>query len=169
MKLRNLIVPAALGFSSFALGATDGGLSSTASTGNTVVSISINDQVQVSVQQNVALTPYVVGSNSTGNTGICIYHRDANTAGLTLTSGNDDGSGSFFMNNAGALLEYSVQVGATAFASGAEQAGLAANRTSTNCGSTWNHTINVTALAAALDAATTGSYTDTLVIRVEPN
>lgn len=175
MKLRYLLMPLVLSSSSVVMAATNGSLNSSSSSGSTDVTISITDLVQVTVEQDVALTAYSPGSNSTGNTRICIYHRGANTAGLTLTSTYDNNNGGanateFNMSSDGGTtrLPYLVQISSTSFTSGTKQTGWAANQASTNCSGGWNHQIDITAQSADLDAAPAGNFTDTMTILVEP-
>ena len=171
MKLRLLLMPLVLSSSSLVMAAPiDGPLSSSSSDGYTDVTISITDLVQVHVQQDVSMT-YAPGSNSTGTTGICIYHREANTAGLTLTSNFESAGNVFNMqgDDAGTtLLPYSVAIGATSYASSVKEPGVTADQTSTTCGSGWNHTISVTVQSADLEASPAANYSDTMTILVEP-
>jgi len=173
MKFSRIVAPIFIAcLSPMAMAATDGSLGST-STGDTDVTITIGDVVQVTVQQDVGLT-YTPGSPSTGATGVCVYRNSNANVNVTLTSANPDGSNNFRMSDGGtSFITYAVDLtGSTTNVIGAVS-GTAntitdENNTSTNCGGAFSHSVGVTATAANLDAAPAGSYTDTITILAEP-
>jgi len=172
MKFRLLATPFLLAcLSPVALAETDGTLGST-STGDTDVTITIGDVVQVSVQQDVTLS-YTPGSNSTGNTGVCLYRNSNDDVNVTLTSANPDGSNNFQMVDGANTIQYSVDfTGGTTPVTGALSGDVNlvdnVNSTSATCGGVYTHTLGVTASAVNLDAAPAGSYSDTVTILAEP-
>ncbi|MEX1032640.1 MAG: hypothetical protein WDZ30_04720 [Cellvibrionaceae bacterium] len=171
MQLRRLIFPLALVCSPVVFGANDGTLGST-STGDTDVSVTIGDLVQVLVEGDISLT-YTPGSNSTGTAGLCIYRNGSSSVDLTLSSANQD-AGAFQMISGTDLLPYAVALSGDdtvgSIASGTGNTLTGANTTSSNCGGAGNfgHDIDVTVQGTDLDAAPAGTYVDTITILVEP-
>lgn len=171
MKFKHFVLPVALCCSSMAFAANDGTLGST-STGDTDVSITIGDVVQVSVEQDVALT-YTPGSDSTGATGLCIYRNSDADVDVTLSSSNED-SGVFRMSDGTNFIAYTVDLsgGTTALtdvASSFLNTISDEDNSSSSCSGSYSHDLDVTVTAADLDAAQAGSYTDTVTILVAPN
>jgi len=174
MKLRNLVIPAALVFSPLAFSATDGALNGTSSTGTTDVSITIGDLVKVSVEQDVSLT-HTPGSPSTGSTGVCIYRNSDANVDVTLTSTNPGASDEFQMNDGGTNdILYTVDFsGSSTSASDVSSGTLTTisdeNNTASDCAGGFSHDLDITVAAVDLDAAPAGSYSDTITILVAPN
>ena len=172
MKFRYLAVPAFVAcLSPLAIAANNGNLGST-STGDTDVTITIGDVVQVSVQQNVSLT-YTPGSPSNGSTGVCVYRNSDADVNVTLTSANPDAANNFRMTDGANFILYGVDftgstTNVTGAVSGTANSISDENNASTNCGGAFSHSIDVTATAVNLDAAPAGSYTDTITILAQP-
>jgi hypothetical protein len=173
MKFRHLAAPLFLAcLSPMAFAATDGTLGAT-STGDTDVTITIGDVVQVRVQTDVGLS-YTPGVDSTGSTGVCVYRNSDDDVNVTLTSTNPDGSDNFRMDDGGTnFVTYSVDftgstTNVTGAVSGAANTITDENNTASDCGGGFSHTLGVTATAVSLDAAPAGSYADTITILAEP-
>jgi len=173
MKFRYLATAIVLtALSPVAISATDGTLGAT-STGETDVTITIGDVVQVLVEGNVPLT-YTPGVNSTGGTTVCIYRNSNANVNVTLSSGNEN-AGVFRMNDGGTnFLPYSVDfTGSTTALTNVVSSAINAisdeDNASSNCGGApYSHSLDVTASSTDLDAAPAGSYLDTLTILAAP-
>ncbi|GAB1266341.1 hypothetical protein NBRC116493_33220 [Aurantivibrio infirmus] len=175
MKLRYLILPLAIASASSSWAATDGTLGAT-SAGTTVVSVDVPDTVQVSVEQNVNMT-YNQGVDSTGSTGICIYHRAVATAALTLSSSNQNSVGGtnptlFNMLFGGNLLPYTVALSGASVVgsvtSGAKMSSIAADSAQVTCNGAFPISIDVNVSTGDLESTPAGTYTDTVTVLVEP-
>ncbi|MGH1469992.1 MAG: hypothetical protein ACRBCS_02285 [Cellvibrionaceae bacterium] len=171
MKIKHLVLPLALCCSSAVFAANNGTLGAT-STGDTDVTITIGDVVQVSVEQDVNLT-YTPGVDSTGTTGLCIYRNSDADVDVTLTSANDN-AGAFRMADGTNFITYSVDLsGSTTALTGIASAFLNTlsdeDNTSSSCSGGYSHDLDVTVTAANLDAAQAGTYSDTVTVLVAPN
>jgi hypothetical protein len=170
MRVKNLLLALVVVASPTAVAATDGSLGSTSS-GETVVSVSVPDLVQVTVQGDIALT-HTVGSSSTGSTGLCIYRNGSSSVELTLTSANPDASNVFQMAAGTSRLPYSIGLTGgdtiTNFTSGTAESLNGADSASSTCSGSYSHSMDVTVQSSDLDAAAAGSYSDTVTILVEP-
>lgn len=169
MNYRNWVLPLALVCSPITMAATDGDLGAT-SEASTDVSIEITPVVRVSVEQDIVLT-YTAGDNSTGGTGLCIYRNADEDVDVTVQS--DDAS-AFELISGASSLNYSVDLTGGSTNLSDLTSGLAntlsdENNTSSNCAGGYSHDLAVTVLAADLDAAPAGTYSDTIEILVAPN
>jgi hypothetical protein len=170
MKLKQVLLALSFVASPAAIAASNGSLGSTSS-GETVVSVSVPDLVQVTVEGDIGLT-HVVGSNSTGSAGLCVYRNGTSSVDLTLTSSNPDGLDGFRMISGSNYLPYAIALSGddtvSSFTSGVAARLSGANTTSSSCSSSFGHNMDVTVQSSDLDAAPAGSYSDTVTILVEP-
>jgi hypothetical protein len=171
MKLEKILV-AVVFASSLPVFAADGDLGAT-STGQTDVSITIGDLVQVLVEQNISLT-HSVGINSEGDAGLCIYRNGSSDVKLTLTSAYPSGTGFQMTDGSSNYLTYTVDLSGgdtvTMVGSGTVNTLAGADDSSSNCGGAGNysHTLGVVVDSSDLDAAPAGDYADEITILVEP-
>lgn len=172
MKLRYLALPLSILAASSVVAETDGTLGAT-SEGSTDVSITISDLVQVSVEQDVALTQ-TLGSDSTGATGVCIYRNSDADVDVTLTSTNPSATNQFQLSDGTNVIPYVVDLtgtstNATDVASASTTTVTDENNVSADCGGAFPHSVDVTVAQADLESAQAGNYSDTITILVQPN
>ncbi|MFQ5352575.1 MAG: hypothetical protein ACE5D3_05825 [Candidatus Binatia bacterium] len=175
MKLRNAITSitaAGLVAASMSVGAatSDGSLGST-STGTQDISLTIQDLVQVSGIAAIDLGTYGGSGNASGSDTMCVYRNGTGSYSVTLTSANES-SGAFRLNAGTDYITYSVTwddtSGPSAVSSSTALTGQSGDSSSQTCNSVDNATVAVSATAAALQAAPTGSYSDVITILVSP-
>ncbi|HSG89845.1 MAG TPA: hypothetical protein VLA56_11585 [Pseudomonadales bacterium] len=171
---RSIALVSALIASGSALAANDGtrGLEST---GDLQVTLSVNDRVQITRLNDIALGAFSGTGDLVGADGFCAYRNGSGLYDLTVSSANA-AAGVFRAVSGTDFLAYTVKVDQDADASdgtlttsGAVQAGLAGSGTSTTCANSDNAAVEVTFAEADLQAAPTGAYVDTLTLLVQPN
>jgi len=153
--------------------ATEDGLGST-SGGTAAVSLDIVDLMVVSGIGDIGLGAYVGTGGLAGNDDMCVYRNGTGSYKVKLTSANQSG-GAFRLNTGANYITYTVDwtdngtAGTTAgVTSDVEETGQGGHATSQTCGGSPNANLAVSVAEAALQAAPTGSYTDTVTILVTP-
>lgn len=160
-------------FAGQAFAATQGSLDST-STGESVVSLTINEQVQISGVDDIALGAFDGTNDLTGSTAFCVYRSGAGDYAMTVSA---SGKTAFEVASAttGDAIGFTTKVDGDNDASNG--ATIAHEGTSTgytgsdliDCNGSDNASLEVN--FAATDLRTAGSatdYTATVVILVEP-
>ncbi|MFT7243040.1 MAG: hypothetical protein ACI82A_000382 [Candidatus Azotimanducaceae bacterium] len=154
--------------------AADQGTLGTDSTGKSVVSLTINDQVQITGVDDIALGAFDGTNDLTGATAFCVYRSGAGDYQMTVSA---DGKTAFEVASAttGDTIGFTTKVDGDADASNgaaiahAATSGAYTGSNAIDCGSSDNAALEVN--FAAADLRTAGSatdYTATVVILVEP-
>ena len=163
----------ALGLAGAVHGATvDGALGAT-STGTQDVSVIIGDQVKLSGVSSIGLGSYAGSGNVTASDTMCVYRNSTGSYKVKLTSANQN-AGAFRMQASGSFLAYAVDwtdgtpTTTSNVTSDVEISGQVGHSTAEDCGAVDNAQIDVTVAEAALQAAPSGSYSDTITILVTP-
>ena len=160
-------------FAGQAFAASQGTIGAT-STGESVVSLTINDQVQISGVDDIALGAFDGTNDLTGSTAFCVYRSGAGSYEMTLTA---EGKSTFEVASATTLdtIPFTAKVDGDSDASdGTTIAHTGTSSTYTgsdavDCGSADNAALEVNFAAAALRTAGAATdYTATMVILVEP-
>ena len=159
-----------------ALAATDGTLGAT-STGTTDITMQVDDAVMITGLEDMPLGAYTGTAALTGATAFCVYRNGTGNYDVTLTSANSTTTAFQAVNVDGDVVPYTViyndapiPVGGTALASGViSPAPFVGNGASRTCGGADNASLQVTFAQTVLDAAPTGSYSDTLTVLIAPN
>ena len=160
-------------FAGQAFAATQGSLAAT-SEGESVVSLTINDQVQISGVDDIALGAFDGTNDLTGSTEFCVYRSGAGNYTMTVSA---DGKTAFEVESATTsdVIPFTTKVdGDNDASNGASIAHGATSGTYTgssaiDCGASDNAALEVN--FAATDLRTAGAaadYTATVVILVEP-
>lgn len=143
--------------------AADQGTLGSASTGKSVVSLSVNDQVQISGVDDISLGAFDGSNDLTGSTEFCVYRSGGDAYQMTVSAEGKT-----------TLEVASVITGDNDASNGADIAhgGTSASFTGSNlldCNSNDNAALEVTFAAADLRTATSAAdYTATVLILVEP-
>lgn len=154
--------------------AADQGTLGATSTGKSVVSLSINDQVQITGVDDIALGAFDGTNDLTGSTEFCVYRSGAGDYQMTVSA---EGKTAFEVASAttGDTIAFSTKVdGDNDASNGATIAhgGTSAAYTGSaalDCGAADNAAMEVNFAAADLRAAgAANDYTATVVILVEP-
>ena len=172
---RSIALASALaGAATGALAANDGSLGPT-STGDLSVTLSIADRVQISGLDDIALGTYGGSGDLTGTSQFCVYRNGTGLYDLTASSLHADGT-TFRASDGTDQIVYAVMVAddtdpttGVEVGSGTPETGLQGSATSTDCGGSDNASLQVTFAEAALQAAPTSAYSDTITVLVEPN
>lgn len=175
-NFKKLALTAAIASSVFtgsAFAASQGTLDAT-STGESVVSLTINDQVQITGVDDIALGAFDGTNDLTGSTEFCVYRSGAGDYTMTVSA---DGKTAFEVESATTsdVIPFTTKVdgdndasnGATIAHGGTSAAYTGSN--AIDCGSSDNAALEVN--FAATDLRTAGAatdYTATVVILVEP-
>lgn len=171
---RTVAFASALLASAGAFPASDGTLGAD-STAEITISLNIEERVQVSGLDDIALGTYAGTGDLEGASSFCVYRNGSGLFDLTVTSTNADG-GAFRATDGTDFIAYTVRVddsidasrGRRA-ASGSTVTGLSGSGSSTNCGGAEQAALAVTFSEAALQAAPSGNFSDVIVVRVEPS
>jgi hypothetical protein len=156
-----------------AFAATQGTLGAT-STGSLNITLTIDQLVQISALNDIALGNYTGGANMTGFDDLCVY---SNIGGYQITATGDDGSGgtAFQLIGAGATIPYAVEwadaAGAAtgdAMTSGTVLTNQSGNLTTPNCDGGNNARVRVTVNSTDLAAAPAQAYLGVLTLVVAP-
>lgn len=140
------------------------------------ITVGAVSQVQISRLDTVAFGQYGSSGNLSFDEHFCV-HSSASNGGyrLSVSSTNQDSNGNFYMadDSSGATIPLSILFSASG--SGSGTIGMTSNAVSangdsgsTNCSNTDNATLTMVMTEAVLQAAETGSYSETLEILVEP-
>jgi len=153
--------------------AANDGTAGPTSSGDSLVSLTINDRVQITSITDIALGAYGGTGDLTGETEFCVYRNGGDDYQLTLTS---DTTGfwvksttttdtiDFVAKVDDSLDASSGEVMAQGAASGVALTGA----NSLNCGGVDNAAMYVSLLEADLQAAPTSVYQATVTMLVEP-
>ncbi len=159
---------AIIGNSAFA--ANQGALGGTSS-GDLTISMTTEDQIQISNLEDIALADSGSG-DFVGNSSACIYRNG--TGAYTLTAIGSGASNAYTLsdgstNSLAYALTYDDGTGAQTMSAAAALTGrINADTASKSCASGNNGSIDVTVAAADLDAVPAGTYTGTLTLTVSP-
>jgi len=152
--------------------ATDGNVDAT-STGYQDVTLTIGDQVRASAIDDIPLGSYSGSGGLAANDTMCVYRNDTGAYKVKLTSANEL-SGGFRLKSGSDYLAYTVDwTDATAtttsnVTSDVEITGQLGDATADDCNAVDNTQLDVTVAEAALQAAPTGTYADTITLFVSP-
>ena len=161
-----------------ALAATDGTLGAT-STGTLAISLTINSAIQVSEMDDLtfSFTPGVDTGPITDNSTFCVYtNNGTGNYATTVTSANATGT-TFRVKDAGTnFITYTAEwdedialASPTTLQSGVQLTSITgADQANTDCLTTDVAAFRVTFADAALQAAASGTYTDTVTAIVAP-
>ena len=151
--------------------ATDGALG-LSSVGSTEISIVRGETAQASGLEDIVLAPWTEGDTAPrGTANACIY---TSTGSYQITASSSNGAGGNFRLTSGtAFINYRVRwndgvSGLTLLSNGTPMTGFVGDSTSLNCGGANPATIQVNIRNAAISAAPTGAYSDTLTIMITP-
>jgi hypothetical protein len=152
------------------LAANQGNLGATSS-GDLAITMTTEDQIQISNLEDIALADGGSG-DFTGSSPACIYRNG--TGAYTLTAAGSGADNAFTLSNGGAdslayTLTYDDGTGAQTLATGTALSGrTGADTASKTCASGNNGNIDVTVAAANINSVPAGTYTGTLVLTVSP-
>lgn len=151
--------------------ATDGALG-LSSVGSTEISIIRGETAQASGLEDIVLAPWTEGDSAPrGTATACIY---TSTGSYQISASSSNGAGGRFRLTSGtAFIDYRVRwndgvSGLTLLSNGTPVAGFVGDSTSLDCGGANPATIQVNINNAAISAAPTGAYSDTLTIMITP-
>jgi hypothetical protein len=156
-----------------AMAATQGSLSSSASTGTVLITATVNQLVRISALDDIPLGAYSGTAGLSGSDQLCVY---SNTGGYTI-SAHGSGAGSDFLlvgNSGTATVPYTVQ---WADAAPAETGNSLSVNTAVSqsvsgvnptCGGGNNATVIISVSGEALATAPADSYSGTLTLTVAP-
>jgi len=168
---RALLVGLALLAPTAASAATDGAFGLT-SVGSTDISIIRGETAMASGLEDIVLAPWTEGDTPPrGTATACIY---TSTGSYQVSASSSNGAGGNFRLTSGAsFINYRVRwndgvSGLTLLANGTPVGGFVGDSTSLNCGGANPATIQVNISNAAISAAPTGAYSDTLTIMITP-
>lgn len=148
-----------------AIAATQGTLDAT-STGTSIINMGKENAVQITNVGDINL-------GTTGNITVAAVESDdvcvfSSTGGYNLTVSSLNGS--FILSDANTQtdIDYTILWDGDAVAYGNAVTGLLGNSTSVNCDSSTNATFTVSVSVTEFNAATPGTYSDTLTLLVQP-
>ena len=152
--------------------ASDGTLGATSS-GQSTVTLTVADRVQISNVADIALGAYAGSGNLVGQAGYCVYRNGGDNYSVTLTTG--DGSFQVTSATASESIAFTAKLDDDSDASDGAAAtyntavtGLVGS-SATDCGGSNNGSVEVTFAQAAMQAASSASdYTATMTILVQP-
>jgi hypothetical protein len=154
-----------------AFAATQGTLGAT-STGSLNITLTIDQLVQISALNDIALGNYTGGANMTGVDDLCVY---SNIGGYQITATGNGAGSAFHLIGAGATIPYAVEWADSAGAltgdpltSGTVLTNQSGTFTTPNCGGTNNARVRVTVNSTDLAAAPAQAYTGVLTLLVAP-
>ncbi len=147
-------------------GATQGSLGAE-STGSLDVTVTIEERVQISGLNDIALGTYSGAGDLSGSDDFCVYRNGTGFYTLEVGSQNPATSGAFRLTNGTAFIPYSVSVNGTSLLHGENVEGTG-HASSVTCGSSTNASLAVEVLASDLQAAPSGAYADTITLVVSP-
>jgi hypothetical protein len=155
-----------------AFAATQGTLGAT-STGSLNITLTIDQLVQISALNDIALGNYTGGADKTGGDDLCVY---SNIGGYQITAtGNGAGSAFRLLGAGAASIPYTVQwadaAGATSgdpMTSGTVLTNQSGTFSTPDCGGGNNARVIVTVNSTDLAAAPAQAYTGVLTLLVAP-
>ena len=154
-----------------AYAATQGTLGAT-SQGTLDITLTINNLVQISALDDIALGAYTGVANMTGVDDLCVY---SNNGGYDITATGDGAGGAFELTGGSANIPYTVAWATTAGATtgtsltaGVVLANQGGTFTTPDCGGADNATVIVTVDDVDLASAPADSYTGVLTLLVAP-
>ena len=157
--------------SSTSVAATDGAFG-LVSQGSTDISIIRGDTAQASGLEDIILAPWSQGDPSPrGTATACIY---TSTGSYQISASSSNGAGTTFRLSSGtSFINYTVRwndgvSGLQRAYNGTPLTGLVGDSTSANCGGANPATIQVNILRSNMQAAPTGTYSDTLTVMITP-
>ena len=175
MNTRNKVLATVIAglFSTAAFAATDGSMGST-STGQIQIDLEVLDSVEISSLDDINFGQY--GGTDTGNLNAgdayCVYRNGGDGYTITPTSANGKFS---LVGVLGDEIDYTVKLAGAATGAAAASAVSynAASATFTgssarDCGSADNSSVDVSISEAEIRAASTDTYSDTLILLVSP-
>jgi hypothetical protein len=173
LSLTGLAVAVAAAPLPAALGAEQGQISDTQSTGTVDLSLEVPPLVQISELDDIDLGIFG-GAAMAGTDDVCVW---STTRGYTLTASGDGGGFNLTGDVTNTSLAYSVEwaetggaTSGTSLAAGTGLAGLTTSATSPDCNAGTNPTASVIVEVSDTDlgAAPTDTYTGTLTLVVAP-
>jgi hypothetical protein len=154
-----------------AFAATQGTLGAT-STGSLNITLTINQLVQISALDDIALGNYTGGGNMTGFDDLCVY---SNIGAYRITATGNGTGAAFHLIGGAATIPYAVQwadeAGAAtgdAMTSGTVLTNQTGTITTPNCNNGNNARVRVTVNSTDLAAAPAQAYTGVLTLLVAP-
>lgn len=147
------------------LAAEQGTLGET-STGKLDVLVDIADRVQISGLNDIDLGTYTGTGDLVGDDSFCVYRNGTGAYKVTVSSENADG-GTFRVSNGTDHIAYSVKYNDTENLTSGQELSATGHATSVTCGGSDNATLEVRMLEAALQAAPTGDFSDTITLYVQ--
>jgi hypothetical protein len=156
---------------SSAFAATQGTLGAT-SQGTLDITLTIDELVQISALDDIALGNYTGGANMTGVDDLCVY---SNIGGYQITATGNGAGSAFHLIGAGATIPYTVEWADSAGAgagepmtSGTVLTNQSGTFTTPNCNGGNNARVTVTVNSTDLAAAPAQDYTGVLTLMVAP-
>lgn len=151
--------------------ATDGAFGLT-STGTADISIIRGETAQASGLEDIVLAPWTEGDTAPRGTATACVYTSTGSYQISASSSNGAG-GNFRLTSGTAFINYRVRwndgtSGLTLLSNGTPTGGFVGDSSSLNCGGANPATIQVNITNAAISAAPTGTYSDTLTIMITP-
>ena len=177
MKNRNTLIAtviAGLFTASAGFAATDGSLGATSS-GQIDLDLEVLDSVEINALNDIAFGQYGGGDTGDINSGdaYCVYVNGGDDYTITPTSSN--GAFKLVGNSLGDEIQYSVKFAGAATGAASESAVSYNSASDTfqgdgarDCGSANNASLDVSITEAEVRAASTDTYSDTLILLVSP-
>jgi hypothetical protein len=154
-----------------AFAATPGTLGAT-SQGTLNITLTIDELVQISALDDIALPNYTGGADITGGGDLCVY---SNIGGYQITATGNGANSAFHLIGAGATIPYTVEWADSAGAlsgepmtSGTALINQSGTFTTPNCGGLDNARVMVTVSSTDLAAAPAQDYAGVLTLLVAP-
>lgn len=166
----SILTAAVVALSAPAWAANQGSLSATSS-GDLTISMTTEDQIQISNLEDIALADSGSGDFA-GASPACIYRNG--TGSYTLTASGSGDANAFTISDGGANnlsydITYDDGTGAQALAAGNALAGRTnADTASKTCAGGNNGSISINIAAADVSAVPAGTYTGSLTLTVSP-
>lgn len=169
-----IIAGAVLLASTSALATNDGALDNLTSVGDLDISVTIEDQIQISDLDDIVLGTYAGSGALTGSDAVCVYRNGSGNYSMSIDGGNNAGAvdaageGAFKLQNADSdEIIYTVKYDSAAMTAATAATGLSGAHTSSpNCSSGTNKIVEVDITEAELQAAKPGAYVGTLWLTV---
>lgn len=138
------------------------GLPGATSTGTLKINLTIPPLIRISGLTDINLGPYLGTGNLTGTSGACVRRNGTGTYSVTATSTN------IFRLAGPASVPYTVTWGGRGLNHGEVLLGQATDAAALGdaCGASSAEKVGITAQAADLQAASAGTYTDTVTLVV---
>jgi hypothetical protein len=167
-----VLVCVGLMFSGVAEAASDGILGA-ASSGTTLVTLTIPEQFRISKMKDISLGSFS-GQDLSGSTDVCVYSNGPGAYQVRITGStggfkleNADHSGQIPMNVG--WHDAAGAAGAMPVSHGAASPMTSANTQSADCAQGANANLSVAVDRTAMASAAPGVYSNTLTVMIEPN